>query len=588
MNSPAVLLPLFDKLISLLVQAVDPFTIAECALALVMVVLALTAPSAGSRIFEKLEAGVSSLAHHPVRQIMAVGAFAFLCRASILPWLGTPVPFAFDEHSLMLQAQTFLQGRLANPTHPFWQHFETYYINQIPAYGSMYFPGRGAPLLAGLLVAHNAWVGVWISVVLMCMAATWMLQGWVSMPMAFLGGLLVTIRLGIFSFWTNSYYGGAFTALGAMLVLGALARIWREPGWRQGLVMGAGMAILMLSRPYEGALLCLPIALALLLHLTKPKWKIAGPAIAKLAIPISLMVAASGGFLLVYNAATTGNPLKTAYSLQRETYADAPAFLIAAPIASQKRGPAYFRSYYAVEASAYQNRHSPFQLLRGVLAKLLHTWNFYIGATFSIAFAAGLWAGRRDYLLWGTMAFFLAGYFLETWNFPQYTAPIYPVLLVFTMRGFEYLRAQDAVLRPAGLFLARAMPTAAVALLALPVASLVFGLPSLTSSPLNGSCCAIRNDELRPALMRQLLASPGSDLVFVRDGPQNPVNYELVFNEADIDKAQVVWAHRLSPEKDRRLQAYFHDRKVWEFEWLADTPRAKGSRPGYRFRQIGP
>ena len=40
-----------------------------------------------------------------------------------------------------------MQGRLANPTHPFWEHFETFYVNQVPAYASMYFPGRGAPLV---------------------------------------------------------------------------------------------------------------------------------------------------------------------------------------------------------------------------------------------------------------------------------------------------------------------------------------------------------------------------------------------------------------------------------------------------------
>ena len=572
----------FDELMQGLERTPGFFTLAELLAFAAIVAIALTAPRLGSRFFEAVERRFAPLASSPVQQILAVGALAILARALVLPWLGAPVPaVVHDEQSIYLQAQTFAAGRLANATHPFWEHFETFYVNQIPSYASMYFPGRGAPLALGLLIADNAWAGVWLSVVLMSMAAVWMLQGWVSLPMALLGGVIVVARFGVFSYWINSYYGGAFTALGAMLVVGSLPRILREPRWRYGAVIGLGAAILLLTRPYEGALLCVPVAIFLFARLLyKPALKQTRLAFLKVALPAALFVGAGGALLLAHNVATTGHVFKTPYTLNRVTYANAPAFLISPPIASENRGPAYFREFYKVEAQDYERRYSLFQLALGLAAKLFSSWNFYVGALLTIPFVLGIRQARRNYFLLGTGAFFYAGYALETWNFPHYTAPIFSIFLILTLRGFESLRTQTMAGKPVGLFLARAIPTAGIALLALPFFSVVFGMPPIQSSM--RACCAIAIDDFRPKLVKQLRASPGRDLVLVKGRPKNVVYFELVFNEPDIDKSEIVWARRLSEDKDRRLQAYFADRRVWEFEWLPETEA------GYRLTALTP
>ena len=576
--------PVFD----LLNKSVGVFTVAEMALAAVLVVLAFAVPRLGSDAFGWVERQFAGLARHRSRQIIAVGLLAVALRAIMLAWLGVPEPAVFDETSIVLQAQTLALGRLANPPHLFWEHFETFYVNQLPAYASMYFPGRGAPLAAGLLIANNAWIGVWFSVVLMCMAATWMLQGWVSLPMALLGGVLVTVRLAVFSGWINTYYGGAFSALGAMLVVGALPRILREPRWRHGVLMGLGAFILMITRPYEGMLLCIPVAVAVIARVVQSRWTLARPTLAKVLLPVVLMVGAGGGILLQYNQATTGDRFKAAYELNRETYASVPAFLISPPLKSLNQGPSYFRNYFVAEGANYRFRASPVLWMRSGLAKVFHTWNFYIGPILSIAFLAGVWSARREYFLWGASVFFFAGYFLETWNFPQYTAPLYPLLLILTMRGFEWLRSRDPVKNPAGLFLARAMPAATVAMLALPVGSLVSGWHFLPANPVQTTCCTLEIDQLRPRLRQQLLQTPGRDLVLVKDGPYNPTGYEMVHNEPDIDKAEIVWAHRLDAARDARLQAHFAGRRVWEFEWLApqDIKDGRSTEQPYRFEPL--
>ena len=89
---------------------------------------------------------------------IALGTVAV--RLALVPLLPVPVPIVTDEFSHLLLADTLLQGRLANPTHPFWQHFESLHIIQQPHYVSNYFPGHAAALAAGWLTLHSPWAGV--------------------------------------------------------------------------------------------------------------------------------------------------------------------------------------------------------------------------------------------------------------------------------------------------------------------------------------------------------------------------------------------------------------------------------------------
>ena len=190
-----------------------------------------------------------------------------MLRLLFLPLIPIPQPFITSDFSFLLAADTFAAGHLTNPTHPMWMHLETLHISLQPTYMSMYFPAQGMVLAAGKVLAGHAWWGVWASVAIMCAAICWMLQAWLPPGWALLGGFLAVVRLGLFSYWIDSYAGGAVAAIGGALVFGALPRILRGFRARDFFWMALGIVLLANSRPYEGALICVPAVLVLCCYL---------------------------------------------------------------------------------------------------------------------------------------------------------------------------------------------------------------------------------------------------------------------------------------------------------------------------------
>jgi hypothetical protein len=190
----------------------------------------------------------------------------------------------------------------------------------------MYFPAQGMVLAAGKVLMGHTWFGALLSSARMCSAICWMLQGWLPPGWALLGGMLAVLRLGLFSYWVNSYYGGAVAAIGGSLVLGALPRILRTARIRDGMLMSLGIVILANSRPYEGVLVCTPVIFALGWWAAR-KTKLSYRDLLRRAMAPAALLLVAAACTGYYNYRVFGNPLTLCYQINRATYASAPVFL---------------------------------------------------------------------------------------------------------------------------------------------------------------------------------------------------------------------------------------------------------------------
>jgi hypothetical protein len=309
-----------------------------------------------------------------------VGAIALGGSTGVGKLIGPPVPAVSDEFGHLMVARALASGTIAGnaPDRP--EFFETIGILVRPTHASKYPPGQGAFLALGLLIDGDPALGVWLTSGTACAAVCWMLQVWLGTGWGLLGGLLFALRYGIVSYWSQSYWGGMVSGLGAALLFGGLRALVEAPRPAASVVSSAGLAILWFTTPLQSAFAAAPFVLVLAAAVRQSSIDWRSGRIVWMALPFIVCIVATGGATACYNRSVTGSALSLPYVEHERQYQVYPPILFMPANAGVEYRNAPTRNYYTVfERRVYEGQLSLRGWVRGAAVKLRENWSFYFG-----------------------------------------------------------------------------------------------------------------------------------------------------------------------------------------------------------------
>lgn len=542
----------------------------EAGLTTIALASALCWPRLAASRFRSIELAFLKLARRKTLAIVSVGAAMLLMRVALLPLFPPPLPASTDDFSFLLAADTFAHGRLANPTPLMWTHLESIHITMYPTYMSMYFPGPGLVMAAGQMVLGHPWAGILLTGAVMCAALCWMLQAWLPPGWALLGGIIAVVRIGLFSYWVNTYTGGATVSLtGAALVLGAMPRLFKTGRFRYGMLMAVGMGLLATSRPYEGVLVCVPVAIALCWWITAGKNRPGVPVLLRrAAVPVAFLIAVMV-WMGYYNTRAFGKATTLPYTVSRATYAVVP-YYIWQPL---RRCPGYpdgqmRRFYVETEAKGFHEMETPGGFAHRMLVKLNTSLSFFCGFALlpPAMMVMYVFRDRRTRFIAASAPFWIAGMSIGVFLIPHYLAPFTPAIYVMGLQAMRHLRQWKPWGTSAGLTLVRLTVVLILAMAGLRVYAEPLHLEP-PQWPIGAWLCSwvgpSHYGQDRAHVAEELSHLPGKHLVLVRYGATHEPADEWVYNLSDIDGEKTIWARELDPASNEELIRFYGDRDVW-------------------------
>lgn len=533
-------------------------------MALLAVVLAVLMPGWGRAFFARIKTFFAWLARDRRKAIVFSALLPLAIRAAMLPWYPPPLPQIHDEFSYLLQADTFAHGRIANPTPPYWEHFESEYVLLQPSYASQYQPAQGLVLAFGQVFLGGPWWGVWLSMGVMFATLCWTLFYILPPRWALFGTIAAALQFGIFGLWMNSYFGGAVAATAGALIAGSLVRT-KTPDkvWSSGALCGFGVIVLFASRPVE-ALLWLVIAIGwAFLVLARGSYR---PSVWRFGISFGLVFAAGAIGLAYYNWRITGNALDPPYLAYQRIYGTPQPFWFQRPFHVDQFRFDEIRDNYLHQLHKYEARYSVQALLEAERDRLRDFWRFFIGPFFTpgLLFAGVLWRDKRVRpWLYVSIPFVLDKATYHAW-FPAHSAPETILILVVVIQSWRHLAVWQRR-RRIGEALSRNLAAACL------VAVLLGGVgraiePKLPYHfrhlpPVWESLYPARR--LRDDITAKLERIPGKHLLFVEYSPQHCFCEEWIANTADIRNQKIVYSRPFTRASDLALARYLSDHDVW-------------------------
>jgi len=280
-------------------------------------------------------------------------------------------------------------------------------------------------------------------------------------------------------------------------------------------------------------------------------------------LPLGILVGTAAGGMAHYDTRVFGKPWILPYQLNRAEYAVAPVFPWQPLSAVPKYNHKAMRDFYlGFELDAYKSAHTLAGRFEQAVWKIISFWQFFVGPALTLPFLmlAGICGDSRVRFLLLAGGIFTgvlaAGVFFN----PHYAAPgtaLFFILLVQCMRRLRLWRWHG---KKTGVLLVRSiLPISAVMLLVVACAPAHFARPW----PDYGWYYFLPDQTPRSRILERLNETAGRHLVIVRYGANHYPFNEWVYNEPDIDHANVVWAREMAPDQNARLIQYFSGRRVW-------------------------
>lgn len=534
---------------------------AEWALTILAAVAIAVAPMRRGRWLRAVRERFARLARMKRVAILVCAILPIVIRLSTMAIDPVPEPSIHDEFSHLLLGDTLAHGRLTNPTHPMWRHFESIHIIQKPTYNSMYPPGQGAFLALGEVVFGEPWAGVLISVGLMFAAMCWMMQGWLPGAWALFGTLVAMLKFGISGFWVDSYMGGSVGAIGGALLIGSLPRLRRQDARPlHALLLGIGIVLLMNTRPFEGSVLSAAALIYLVPSLARRFRKNGWYLLKTLALPAGAVLFCGIAFTGYYCWRVTGSPLRMPYQVNRDTYGwpENLAFLAPKKLTLDDK---VLDSMYRKEVEHHQRYSSWDRIVDSLSVRMFDVWTFFIGPllTFPILLLPWLYRNRRTRPLLLFLGVIAVLNLFQMVLYPYHLAPAVPVIftLVAASMRIVYLWLSRTAERR-GLYFAMVLPVCVVLITAMKSPAAQLNLP-LAYWERGWEA----HRDARVAIEDWLGAHARKQLVIVRYGKGHSPDQEWVYNGADIDGSKIVWARERDAQSNKRLLKYFSDRQAW-------------------------
>ncbi|HEY3837516.1 MAG TPA: hypothetical protein VGL72_13130, partial [Bryobacteraceae bacterium] len=374
------------------------------------------------------------LAQRNYLAMLILAALPVALRLALLPHFPVPAPGGSDDFSHLLVADTLGHFRLANPPHPLHQFFEAIYVLQEPSYSSMYPPGQGLLLAVGRMIFGTPWAGVLLSVSAFCAVCYWMLRAWVSATWALAGALLAVYQFGPLNQWMNTYWANAIPALAGCLVFGVIGRAFAgRITALHGAILGVGLALHLITRPFESTLLALSV-LMFLPFLTGYRDLIRPAGIAVLVlVPAAVL-------LLFQNHAVTGSWTTMPYVLSRYQYGIPATFCFQPnPTPHRQLTPEQDLDYWA-QTAIHGDAPETLKTFFERFGYRLRYYRFFFMPPLYLALLAFLFVVRRRYLgVIAAVAIFAFGSNLYPYFYPHYVGAATCLFVLMSVVGLSRL-----------------------------------------------------------------------------------------------------------------------------------------------------